>query len=122
MTKCVLLPIGIFLALSLSFAQVGGQVNNAPQKLSGPELNKAVTTLKGWQLRGGKLAKTYQFKDFVGAFGFMTQVALAAENLQHHPEWSNVYNRVTIELVTHDVGGISNLDIELARRIDRIYE
>ena len=116
--KLVLLPIAVLFALGLS----AGRVSSAPKKLSNTEINRAITELKGWQLHNGKLAKTYQFKDFVAAFGFMTRVALLAENLQHHPEWSNVYNRVTIELVTHDVAGISNLDVELARRIDRVYE
>jgi 4a-hydroxytetrahydrobiopterin dehydratase len=108
-------------ALVLALLIWGGRVNSAPQRLSPTELNKAVTQLQGWQIKEGKLRKIYQFKDFVDAFSFMTRVAFAAENLQHHPEWFNVYNKVTIELVTHDVGGISNLDIELASQIDRIY-
>lgn len=85
------------------------------------ELNPGLAQLKGWQLKEGKLQKIYQFRDFVDAFSFMTRVAFAAEKLQHHPEWFNVYNKVTIDLVTHDVGGISNLDIELASQIDRLY-
>ncbi len=76
--------------------------------------------LSGWSLAGGKLRKTYEFKDFGEAFAFMTRVALEAEKMNHHPEWFNVYNKVVIELVTHDVGGISNYDFKLARRIDEI--
>ncbi len=111
----------LFVGLMAGLLLWGGRVISAPQKLSPTELNKAVTQLKGWQLREGKLRKVYQFKDFVDAFTFMTRVAFASENLQHHPEWFNVYNKVTIDLVTHDVGGISNLDIELANQIDRLY-
>ncbi len=70
--------------------------------------------------RGGTIARDFAFADFVQAFGFMTQVALVAERRNHHPEWSNVYGRVSIVLTTHDVGGLSSNDIELARRIDEI--
>ena len=70
-----------------------------------------------WQLKAGKLAITLQFAHFTAAFGFMTQVAIIAEKINHHPEWSNVYNRVSIELVTHEAGGITQLDIELASSI-----
>jgi 4a-hydroxytetrahydrobiopterin dehydratase len=76
--------------------------------------------LEGWTLQSGKLHKAYKFKDFVEAFGFMTQVALLAETMDHHPEWSNVYSRVMIDLVTHDAGGISPRDFELAKRIDAL--
>ena len=94
---------------------------NPPQRLTPTQVNEALTQLKGWQLRQGKLHKTFQFPDFVTAFGFMTQVAILSEQMGHHPEWCNVYNRLTIDLVTHDAGGISNLDIELAQKIDRLY-
>tara|TARA_B100001094_G_scaffold219884_1_gene213926 strand:- start:335 stop:559 length:225 start_codon:yes stop_codon:yes gene_type:complete len=67
-----------------------------------------------------KLRRDFQFRDFVEAFGFMSQVALLAEARNHHPNWSNVYNRVTIELTTHDLGGLSTLDTELAIAIDRL--
>ena len=68
----------------------------------------------------GKLHKDYAFDAFVEAFGFMSRVGLIAEKMNHHPEMFNVYNRVTIDLITHDVDGISDLDIELAKRIDRL--
>jgi 4a-hydroxytetrahydrobiopterin dehydratase len=67
---------------------------------------------------GGKLKRELRFSDFVEAFGFISRVALVAEAMGHHPEWSNVWNRVVIELTTHDTGGLSNLDVELSRRID----
>ena len=66
------------------------------------------------------LKRQWQFSDFSEAFAFMTRVALLAESKQHHPNWSNVYNRVTIELTTHDLGGLSNLDAELAQSIDAL--
>lgn len=76
--------------------------------------------LPGWALVGGKLHRDFQFTDFIGAFGFMSKVALAAEAMNHHPEWCNVYNRVSIDLTTHDAGGISERDFILAARIDAI--
>jgi 4a-hydroxytetrahydrobiopterin dehydratase len=68
----------------------------------------------------GKLHRDFRFADFVEAFGFMAKVALIAEAMGHHPEWSNVWNRVTIDLMTHDTGGLSNLDVDLATRIDAV--
>jgi len=76
--------------------------------------------LPQWQLHGDKLRRELRFADFVEAFGFMAKVALIAEAMGHHPEWSNVWNRVVIELTTHDTGGLSNLDLELAARIDAL--
>ena len=89
-------------------------------KLSELEIQQQVAKLGGWQVVSGKINKTFEFEDFVQAFGFMTRVAMEAEKMNHHPEWFNVYNRVTIDLVTHDVGGISNYDIKLAKTIDKI--
>jgi 4a-hydroxytetrahydrobiopterin dehydratase len=71
-----------------------------------------------WSLAEGKLHKVFAFQDFVHAFGFMTSAALAAESMNHHPEWCNVYNRVTVNLRTHDAGGITELDFALARRLE----
>jgi 4a-hydroxytetrahydrobiopterin dehydratase len=90
------------------------------RKLSEKEIQQEVGGLDGWKVVGGKVNKTFEFDDFVQAFGFMTRVAMAAEKMNHHPEWFNVYNRVRIDLVTHDVSGISNYDIKLAKTIDRI--
>lgn len=81
------------------------------------------STLPGWTYqaeRGGVIHRDFAFDDFVQAFGFMTQLALAAERLNHHPEWSNVYNKVSISLTTHDVQGLSTNDIELARIADQL--
>ena len=76
--------------------------------------------LTQWQVGDERLKRQWQFSDFSEAFAFMTRVALLAESMQHHPNWTNVYNRVTIELTTHDLGGLSNLDSELARSIDAL--
>src|SRR5215467_14080031 len=87
------------------------------RKLSEAEVRARLLELPGWELVDGKLHKAFRFGSFVQAFGFMTSVALVAEAMNHHPDWSNVYNRVTIDLNTHDVGGISSLVLPLARRI-----
>lgn len=76
--------------------------------------------LPAWTLKEGKLHRELSFADFSEAFGFMARVALAAEQLNHHPEWSNVWNRVAINLTTHDCGGLSSLDLALAQRIDAL--
>ena len=76
--------------------------------------------LPAWSLQEGKLQRELRFANFSEAFGFMSRVALAAEQLNHHPEWSNVWNRVVINLTTHDCGGLSNLDLALAQRIDAL--
>ncbi len=91
------------------------------QLLPNDELEARVKGLKGWSLQKGKLHKEYTFASFVHAFSFMAGAALLAESMNHHPEWSNVYNKVTIDLVTHDLGGISALDIEFARLLDSLH-
>ncbi|MFO1012836.1 MAG: 4a-hydroxytetrahydrobiopterin dehydratase [Caulobacteraceae bacterium] len=82
----------------------------------------ALAALQGWSAAAGKDAifKSFKFKDFNEAFGFMTRVALAAEKLDHHPEWFNVYNRVDITLNTHDAGGVTELDVALAKIADEV--
>ena len=92
------------------------------EKLTGPQRSRAIAGLKGWTEAGGRDAihKDFKFADFNQAFGFMSRVALAAEKMDHHPEWSNVYNRVEITLSTHDAGGLSERDIKLAAFIDSI--
>ena len=78
------------------------------------------TLLPAWSVQGKRLHRDLQFNSFVEAFGFMAQVALLAESKNHHPNWSNVYNRVSIDLTTHDLGGLSSLDVELATAIDAL--
>jgi 4a-hydroxytetrahydrobiopterin dehydratase len=90
----------------------------AAQPLTPAQIAALSEELPQWTLREGKLHRELRFSDFSAAFGFMTRVALAAEAMGHHPEWCNVWNRVTINLTTHDTGGLSNLDVDLARRID----
>jgi 4a-hydroxytetrahydrobiopterin dehydratase len=90
------------------------------RRLSDTELSDALRELHGWELREEKLHKAFRFGSFVEAFGFMASVALLAESMQHHPEWYNVFSNVTIDLTTHDVGGISTLDVELARKINEL--
>lgn len=88
------------------------------RQLTTDEVTDRLKDFPGWSLVAGKLHRDLQFADFIAAFAFMTQVALVAETMNHHPEWSNVYNRVRIDLTTHDVGGISDKDFTLAARID----
>ena len=88
------------------------------QRLNGSQRSDLASTHPNWSVDNEKLRRDFQFRDFVEAFGFMSQVALLAEARNHHPNWSNVYNRVTIELTTHDLGGLSTLDTELAIAID----
>jgi len=88
--------------------------------LTHSELNQVIKELDGWKIVDNQLSKEFKFKGFIQAFGFMTEVAIKAETMDHHPEWSNVYNRVTINLSTHSEGGITILDKELAMKIDNI--
>lgn len=87
-------------------------------KLDEPAIQSRIKKLNNWQWRNGRLYKECQFPNFVKAFGFMSSVALLAESLNHHPNWSNAYNKVTIELFTHDVDGITDFDFVLAEKID----
>ena len=82
------------------------------------ELNTSIPEAEHWQVKDGKLCKTFVFKSFIRAFGWMGQIAIWAEKMNHHPEWFNVYNKVNVELVTHDVGGISELDFKLANKME----
>lgn len=90
------------------------------RKLSGDEIEGALRDLPGWSVAGGKLRREYAFGDFVRAWAFMSAAALVVQQMDHHPEWSNVYDRVTVELVTHDLGGIGTRDAELARRMEAL--
>ncbi len=86
-------------------------------KLSEVEIASRLPEVPGWELADGKLQRMFTFDNFVQAFGFMSSVALLAESMGHHPDWSNVYHQVTIGLNTHGVGGISQLDFDLAKQI-----
>ena len=86
-------------------------------RLSGDEARERLAAVPGWELEGDALVRTFTFANFAKAFGFMAAAAVVAEKLDHHPEWSNVYNRVTVRLSTHDVGGLSDLDFELAAKM-----
>src|SRR5438128_12082530 len=89
-----------------------------PQKFDKARLLAVVASMPGWTLAGGKLHREYKFADFVHAFGFMATSAIAIEKMNHHPEWFNVYNKVIVDLSTHDAGGISAKDVELAKLLD----
>jgi 4a-hydroxytetrahydrobiopterin dehydratase len=91
------------------------------KKLTETEINHHLASRKDWALVNGKLHREFTCKDFVTAFGKMTSVALVAESLNHHPEWFNVWNKVVIDLNTHDVNGISDRDFTLAGKIDEIF-
>jgi 4a-hydroxytetrahydrobiopterin dehydratase len=90
------------------------------RKLSDAELARALEGLDGWSRDGDKLLREFRFPDFVAAFGFMAGVALVAERMDHHPEWFNVYGTVRVHLATHDAGGITSKDVELARAMNAI--
>ena len=94
----------------------------AVEKISSAALDEALAELTSWQRLSGReaLARSFKFKNFRQAFAFMSEVALLAEKADHHPEWTNVYNRLDIVLTTHDAGGISERDIALAREIEKI--
>jgi 4a-hydroxytetrahydrobiopterin dehydratase len=92
----------------------------AAHKLSEDELNTALRNLPGWTIKDGKLHREYQFADFPHAIGFMTTAAINIEKMNHHPEWFNVYNRVRVDLTTHDSGGITQKDADLAHLLEQI--
>lgn len=89
-----------------------------PARLSEQEIGARLRALPGWELREGKLAREFRFENFSAAFAFMTRAALRAEQLDHHPDWSNVYNRVTVTLSTHDADGLTALDFDLAQAMN----
>ncbi len=83
-------------------------------------LADALAALPGWTANGAKLHREYRFADFVHAFGFMSTSAIAIEAMNHHPEWFNVWNRVVVDLWTHDTGGITDRDVNLAKKLDEL--
>lgn len=90
------------------------------RRLTDAEITDHLVKVPGWEVQHGQLRREFQFDNFVQAWSFMTAVALLAERRDHHPDWSNVYNRVVINLSTHDVGGISQWDFELAAAINTV--
>ena len=100
-------------------------MHTPPVLLDGAQLLDLSRQLPQWEMsseRGGLLQRNFEFDDFVQAFGFMTQTALLAERMNHHPEWTNVYNRVEVTMITHDAQGITVKDVALAQAMDRIAE
>jgi 4a-hydroxytetrahydrobiopterin dehydratase len=91
------------------------------RRMSEDEIQSALAQLPGWSLDDGRLYREFGFDDFIAAFSFMTRVALVAQGMDHHPDWTNVYNRVQIRLSTHDLGGITTWDVRLAGRINGLY-
>lgn len=92
----------------------------AATKLSDSDIQSALAERTEWELKEGKLHRDFKFENFIEAFGFISRVAVHAEKMGHHPELFNVYNNVSIDLTTHDVGGLSDYDVELAARIDAL--
>jgi len=91
-------------------------------RLSDAEISAALTELPGWTIENGKLHREYKFAGFPEAFGFMATAAPTIQKMDHHPEWSNVYNRVTVDLTTHDAGGITHNDFDLAMLLEGIAQ
>jgi 4a-hydroxytetrahydrobiopterin dehydratase len=89
-------------------------------RLTDEQIQIALSRLPGWSLAAGKLHREYKFRDFVHAFGFMATAAVAIEARNHHPEWSNVWNRVTVDLITHDAQGVTDKDTALAELLESI--
>jgi len=89
-------------------------------KLTEEQIKKELVNLQGWNVVNGKLHKDFVFEDFIEAFGFMSRAAIHIEKMNHHPEWFNVYNKVKVDLVTHDAGGITQNDIDLARTLNSL--
>ena len=90
------------------------------RKLSNSEIQEALNELDGWSVQNGKFHRELKFKNFSEAWAFMTRAAMEAHAMDHHPEWSNVWTNVTIDLVTHSVDGLSDLDVEMAKRINQL--
>ena len=89
-------------------------------RLSETEITEELKKIEGWAIKDNKLHKEFKFDSFNQAFGFMTRAAMEIEKMNHHPEWLNVYNRITVDLTTHDAGGITNNDINLARILNSL--
>lgn len=90
------------------------------ESLPHDQIPQRLADLQGWELAGDAITRTFEFTNFVKAFGFMASAAIVAEKMNHHPEWSNVYNKVTVNLTTHDAGGLTDLDFELAKKMSEL--
>jgi len=90
------------------------------ERLTDAQIEEALGGLEGWTRAGDAIQRSFEFDDFVTAFGFMTSCAIVAQAMNHHPEWSNVYNRVEVTLSTHDAGGLTQLDVDLATRMSEL--
>jgi 4a-hydroxytetrahydrobiopterin dehydratase len=93
----------------------------ATARLTEQQVEMGLQNLEGWSLVKGSLHRMFEFNDFTQAFGFMTRVALAAEKMDHHPDWFNSWNKVTVDLSTHSAGGLTRNDFDLAEKIQKIY-
>jgi 4a-hydroxytetrahydrobiopterin dehydratase len=93
----------------------------ATAKLTEQQVETDLQKLEGWSIVDGNLHRVFEFHDFAHAFGFMTRVAFAAEKMDHHPDWSNSWNKVTVDLCTHSAGGLTRNDFDLAEKIQKIY-
>lgn len=91
-------------------------------RLNDAELKAGLEGLPAWTIANGKLHREYQFADFIHAFGFMATAAIAIEAMEHHPEWFNVWNRVVVDLTTHDAGGITPKDFKLANKLEELAQ
>ena len=91
------------------------------EKLSRRKITSGLSELDGWTLVKGNLHRVFEFKNFTQAFAFMKRVALAADRMDHHPDWSNVWNKVTVDLSTHSAGGLTKNDFELAGKMQQIH-
>jgi 4a-hydroxytetrahydrobiopterin dehydratase len=104
-----------------SKCDTAGRAFVATAKLTEQQIAGDLRKLDGWSVVDGNLHRVFEFKDFSQAFGFMTRVALAAEKMDHHPDWSNSWNKVTVDLCTHSAGGLTKNDFDLAAKIQQIY-
>jgi 4a-hydroxytetrahydrobiopterin dehydratase len=101
---------------------MAGKLPRAGEPLADAQATARAQTLSGWEIREGRLHRDFEFPSFAHAFGFMAAVAVAAEKLDHHPDWSNSYNRVSIDLMSHDVGALTERDFRLAERINALHD
>jgi len=92
------------------------------KKLSADEIQAGLDELEGWSLDDEKLYREFRFENFITAFGFMSSAAIEAEKMNHHPEWFNVYSKVRVHLITHDAGGITELDFQLAKKMNALAD